>query len=88
MIMKMTMVERQPPPHFQAAAPARHPRKGPSIVQLPPAHDRDALAEPLEAFPTSLQPKRFRLHPNRTILYRSVRVDSKRDAIKGFAERT
>ena len=32
MIMKMTMVERQPPPHFHAATPARHPRKGPSIV--------------------------------------------------------
>jgi hypothetical protein len=32
--MKMTIVERQPPPHFQAATPARHPRKGPSIIKL------------------------------------------------------
>jgi hypothetical protein len=33
-MMKMIMVERQPPPHFHAAAPARHPRKGPSICKF------------------------------------------------------
>ena len=44
-MMKMTMVERHPPPHFQAAAPARHPRKGPSIFQILPSQvsNRDVL---------------------------------------------
>ena len=31
-MMKIIMVERQPPPHFHAATPAKHPRNGPSIV--------------------------------------------------------
>src|ERR1041385_663712 len=34
-MMKITIVERHPPPNHQAAAPARHPRPGPSIS--PPA---------------------------------------------------
>jgi hypothetical protein len=35
MMMKITIVDKQPPPHFHAAAPAKHPRRGPSIV-IPP----------------------------------------------------
>jgi hypothetical protein len=30
-MMKIMIVDKQPPPHFQAAAPARHPRNGPSM---------------------------------------------------------
>jgi len=33
-MMKMTIIDRHPPPHFQAAAPARHPRNGPSMLHL------------------------------------------------------
>jgi len=49
--MKTRIVETHPPPpHFQAAAPARHPRKGPSMIQ-PSSTGYDFAAAPTTSFP-------------------------------------
>jgi hypothetical protein len=51
------MVEIHPPPNFQAAAPARSPRKGPSIVFLLPLWFQDLIfVAALRDFQGALEP--------------------------------